>query len=238
MSHKTTDKLNVYLEVGKRRTIAAALDWPGWCRMGQDEAGALQALFEYGPRYAQALRRTRLGFLAPRDVSDFIVVERLKGNATTDYGVPGLAPSVDSKPLDAAELQRLQAILKACWRRFDGVVESAGGKVLRKGPRGGGRTLEGIVEHVFGAETGYLSSLGGKELLPETTTISPDPIHQAILKAMKASARGEFPTHGPRGGKRWTPRYFARRDAWHILDHAWEIEDRVLEQKSGQLRLK
>ncbi len=95
MSQKTTGRFDVYLEVGTRRTIAAALDWPGWCRMGQDEGGALQALLEYGPRYAQVLRRTRLGFLAPGDISDFIVVERLKGNATTDYGVPGLAPSVD-----------------------------------------------------------------------------------------------------------------------------------------------
>jgi hypothetical protein len=25
----------------------------------------------------------------------------------------------------------------------------------------------------------------------------------------------------------WSPRYFARRAAWHVLDHAWEIEDRV-----------
>jgi hypothetical protein len=238
MSHRTSGKLPVYLEVGTRRTIAAALDWPGWCRNGQDEAGALQALFEYGPRYAQVLRRTRLGFVAPGDISGFIVVERLKGNATTDYGVPGLAPSVDSQPLDKAELRRLQAILKACWRTFDRVVESARGKALHTGPRGGGRTLDGIVEHVFGAETGYISSLGGKELLPETTTIFPGLLHQAILKAMKASAQGEYPTHGPRGGKRWTTRYFTRRDAWHILDHAWEIEDRILEQKSESFRLK
>lgn len=227
MSRKASAKIKVYLEVGKRRTMAAALDWPGWCRVGQDEAGALQALLEYGPRYAQVLRGTRLGFLLPEDVSAFVVVERLKGNATTDYGVPGLAPSVDSQTLDESELRRLQAVLKACWRAFDAIIESAKGKALRTGPRGGGRTLNGIVEHVFGAETGYLSSLGGKELLAEASTTSPEHIHRAILKAMKASARGEFPTHGPRGGKRWTTRYFTRRDAWHILDHAWEIEDRM-----------
>src|SRR5512147_964258 len=122
MLHKTKDKLNVYLEVGKRRTIAGALDWPGWCRIGPDEEGALQALLEYGPRYAQVLRGTRLGFLVPGDISAFSVVERLKGNATTDYGVPGLAPSVDSQALDEDEMRRLQSILKACWRTFDAVV--------------------------------------------------------------------------------------------------------------------
>ena len=26
--------------------------------------------------------------------------------------------------------------------------------------------------------------------------------------------------------KGWLPRYAARRIAWHVLDHAWEIEDR------------
>jgi hypothetical protein len=24
----------------------------------------------------------------------------------------------------------------------------------------------------------------------------------------------------------WPPRYAARRIAWHVLDHAWELEDR------------
>jgi hypothetical protein len=30
----------------------------------------------------------------------------------------------------------------------------------------------------------------------------------------------------PIAGKKWPPRYAARRIAWHALDHAWEIEDR------------
>jgi hypothetical protein len=49
-----------------------------------------------------------------------------------------------------------------------------------------------------------------------------------ILDALASAARGEVPTQGPRGGTRWTPRYFVRRMAWHVLDHAWEIEDRIL----------
>ena len=227
MSRKATGKLDIYLEVGNRRTIASALDWPGWCRVGRDETSALQALLEYGPRYAKVVRFVHLGFQVPGDVSAFVVKERLKGNATTDYGVPGLAPSLDSQPLNESELQRLQTILKACWRTFDAVVESSRGIALRTGPRGGGRTLDGIVEHVFGAETGYLSSLGGKVSSSEKTTASPDLIHQAILITMKASANGEIPDRGPRGGKRWTSRYFARREAWHILDHIWEIEERL-----------
>ena len=28
-------------------------------------------------------------------------------------------------------------------------------------------------------------------------------------------------------GLHWTARYFVRRTAWHVLDHLWEIEDRL-----------
>src|SRR4029450_9907291 len=97
VKRKLTNKLNVYLEVGSRRTFAAALDWPGWCRMGRDEATALQTLFAYGPPYARILRSARLGFQVPSDVSAFVVVERLKGNATTDFGAPDLAPASDAQ---------------------------------------------------------------------------------------------------------------------------------------------
>jgi hypothetical protein len=42
---------------------------------------------------------------------------------------------------------------------------------------------------------------------------------------MLAAIRG--PSDGsPIAGKKWPPRYAARRVAWHALDHAWEIEDR------------
>jgi hypothetical protein len=50
---------------------------------------------------------------------------------------------------------------------------------------------------------------------------------EAAIAGMRASAAGEIPAVGPRGGKRWTARYFVRRAAWHVLDHAWEIEDRI-----------
>jgi hypothetical protein len=49
----------------------------------------------------------------------------------------------------------------------------------------------------------------------------------AILEGLAASAAGKLPAKGPRGGSRWTARYFVRRVAWHALDHAWEIEDRA-----------
>src|SRR5215213_6745949 len=98
--------IDVYLEIGKTRTFAVALDWPGWCRSGRDQDSALQALYEYGPRYARVLQRTRLSFHAPSEPANLVVVERQAGNATTNFGAPALALSRDTKPIDPAELQR------------------------------------------------------------------------------------------------------------------------------------
>lgn len=226
---QSREKLDVYLEIGKKRTFAGAIDWLGWCRSGKDEPSALQALFDYGPRYARVLRQARLGFEAPESVSTFHVIERLEGNATTDFGAPGLAPSSDTKPVNSDELKDFQKLLRACWRAFDSAVGAAAGKELRTGPRGGGRELEGIIRHVLESEAGYLAALGWKLNQREIKDLNKQlgQTREVILEAMAASARGEIAERGPRGGLRWKPRCFVRRVAWHVLDHAWEIEDRL-----------
>jgi hypothetical protein len=221
--------MDVYLEVGKKRTFAAALDWPGYCRRGTDEASALQALVEAAPRYARALRGTRLGFEAPRDVEALRVVERLPGDSGTDFGVPAVAPSRDREPVGPEELRRFGTILRATWRAFDRAVEGAEGRRLRTGPRGGGRSLDKIVQHMLDAEGGYLNALGWKHRSTQRDRAARlAATREAILDGLAASARGEIPRRGPRGGLRWSARYFVRREAWHALDHAWEIEDRAL----------
>ncbi len=233
---RSPNKIKVYLEAGKKRTFAGALDWPGWCRAGRDEASALEALVAYGQRYARAVRAARLGFRAPADVAGLVVAERLAGDATTDFGAPGAAPAGDARPVDEAELRRLQALLNACWRAFDGAVAAAAGRELRRGPRGGGRDVDAIVEHVVNSEAGYLSRLGGQWKAPAGAAEDParalSDIRPAVLESLAASARGAVPARGPRGGARWTARYFVRRAAWHVLDHAWEIEDRA-DQEMG-----
>lgn len=226
---RSATQVEVYLEIGERRTFAGALDWPGWSRSGREEESALQALLAYGSRYAAVLRQPALDFRPPTGLNAFTVVERLEGNATTDFGAPAIAPSFDSAPLDEGELRRLQALLQACWQASDSAARLALGKELRKGARGGGRSVEGILQHVFGAEVGYLAQVGWK-FRQEAGNDPGEGVRQArqaILSALAAAARRELPERGPRGGLRWTPRYFARRVAWHTLDHAWEIEDRL-----------
>lgn len=210
--------MDVYLEIGKKRVFAAALDWPGWIRSGAGEQSALEALGAYAPRYAAAIRGARAGFGAPKTVP-FDIVERLQGNSTTDFGAPGQIPEADAS-IEGAELDRIERILRAVWRSFDHGVQAAEGATLRSGPRGGGRNLEKIVGHVFDAEAGYLRVLGG------SFEPSGKGVHDAFVDALHRRARGEIADRGPRGGVRWPARYAARRAAWHVLDHLWEIEDR------------
>lgn len=214
--------VDVYMETGQSRAFASALDWPGWCRSGRDETAALQALLDYSPRYAFVFDGTPLVFRPPAALPAFRVVERQAGNFTTDYGTPNLAIARDAQPVGEPELERWHALLSACWQAFDKAAQAARGKELRKGPRGGGRDLDKIVAHVFGAEKSYLTSLGGKV----EPGIGSDP-RQAVLAALVLAAHGQVPARGPRGGLHWSPRYFVRRAAWHVLDHAWEIEDRA-----------
>jgi hypothetical protein len=225
---RSSKTIDVYLEVGKKRTVAGAIDWPGWCRFGRDENSALQALADYGPRYARVLSNSRLGFEAPADVSALQVAERLEGNATTDFGAPAIAPADDDRPVDDAGLRRSQKLLQACWQTFDAAARAAEGKELRKGPRGGGREVDEIARHVLDAEAGYLARLAWKRGKTEAKDFRQEleQTRQEVLDALAAAARGETPRQGPRGGAVWVPRYFVRRVAWHVLDHAWEIEDR------------
>jgi hypothetical protein len=218
-------KLPIYLELGSKRVFASAADWPGWSRGGKDEASALQSLLDYAPRYATAIRSARLGFAPPGTLADFKVLERLKGDTTTDFGSPGAVPAADAQPVDQDELRRLQDLLRACWRTFDETVNSARGRSLRTGPRGGGRDLEKIFNHVLEAQHAYVTKLGWK--WPSVEALDNEELRQQALAALAASAHGELPTRGPRGGLYWPARYFVRRAAWHILDHAWEIEDRI-----------
>lgn len=215
--------IDIYLEIAKKRTFAASLEWPGWCRIGRDSDQAIQALFDYAPRYARVV--TGLGFSAPSAVSELQVRERLQGDSGTDMGtLSGIAPAYDASPIDPNTHKRLVRILEACWRAFDHVVGAARGKDLRTGARGGGRNLDKIVQHVLDGEGGYLRRLDYKRTPEEAADAALS--RKAMLAALAAAVRGEVPEYGPRGGKRWSGRYFVRREAWHVLDHAWEIEDR------------
>jgi hypothetical protein len=222
--------IRVFLETGKKKVFAGGIDWPGWTRSGKDEETALQALVHYGPRYTEIMHNGGVEFQPPADISDLLVDERHEGNATTDFGAPAAMLSSDKQRIDDQDFKRFKSMLGACWEAFDNAVESATGNELRKGPRGGGRDLGKIIDHVLEADRGYLARLAWKHKREEGMTPAEmlARTRGAILDALEASVRGELPEKGPRGGKIWLPRFFVRRVAWHVLDHAWEIEDRIL----------
>lgn len=223
--------VDAYLEVGSKRVFAGAIDWPAWCRSGRDEDAALEALLAYGPRYERVLRGSKVAFTPPVKASTLKVVERLRGDATTDFGAPSIAPTADARAVDRRWLTRQAKILRACWAAFDDAAGSATGE-LAKGPRGGGRQLDGIIDHVVGAEASYVRMIGGRAPGFETQALEGPLVEAAqreerriVLDALERAVVEGIP-EGPRGGKRWSAPYFVRRAAWHVLDHAWEIEDR------------
>jgi hypothetical protein len=215
----------VYLESGARRVFVCAIDWPGWCRSGRDEHAALEAFAAAVPRYAAVAAEAGVGAgraFSKASSAAVEVTERLAGSATTDFGAPGAVPTADSSPLSASEATRLSALVAACWVVFDKVVAGAP-SALRKGPRGGGRDRQVIVEHVLAAEVAYARKLGIRTPQPPANDQSAVGAHrQAILDVISLARRGDPPV-----AKGWPPRYAARRIAWHVLDHAWEIEDRT-----------
>ena len=217
----------VYLEAGNTRVFACSLDWPGWCRRAKTDEEALDALATYAPRYAVVAKRAGLPFRAA--VPTFEVVESIawRGGAAfshVDFGALGSAAQRDSEPLTTAQAKRLAALVVAAWGVLDDVVAAAPAE-LRKGPRGGGRDRDGVFAHVVGAETAYARKLGVRS--PGIQQKEPqdrdeiEAVRADILAAISGARAGTPPTD-----KGWLPRYAARRIAWHVLDHAWEIEDR------------
>jgi hypothetical protein len=222
-------KVPVYIETGDKKTFASAIDWPGWSRSGKTEADALEALVASGSRYARIARKVDPSFEPPNDVGDFTIEKRLKGGSGTDFGVPGLPAPSDVRPIDVAELKRLSGILEASWAAFDKAARAAVGVELRKGPRGGGRDLPKIIDHAFEADGAYVVQTGGRYRPARDASSSDDwpRLRMRMLEVLDARGRN-VPVDDPANVKNpWLPRYLVRRAAWHLLDHAWEIEDRA-----------
>ena len=213
--------IHVYLELGAHRVFASAANWPGWCRSGKNEKEALEALAAAAPRYALVTKAARVPFAFGAS-SGFRVVERLAGSATTDFGAPGAIAQGDARPLTRADTDRMASLLAGSWAVLDRVVAQAPAE-LRKGPRGGGRDRDQIVDHVLDAEDAYQRKLGLRLKRPDRKDAAAvGEYRRAILAALRAAANGSPPVE-----KGWPARFAARRMAWHALDHAWEIENRT-----------
>jgi hypothetical protein len=117
--------MDIYLEIGQKKTFAGALQWPGWSRSGRDETSAQESLFDHAARCAGVLGSTGVDFQPPAGIDTFTILERLEGNATTSFGAPDIPPALDQHPLDQEEFQRLSKILQACYEAFDAAAGAA-----------------------------------------------------------------------------------------------------------------
>jgi hypothetical protein len=219
-------RIAVCLEVTREKAFASALDWPGWCRAGRNEGAALETLASYAERYAPVAERAGVSF--PSTVA-FDIVERMPGGPTTAFAAPEcrrpfpqITAETERAHVAPAVAARLVSLVQAVWATFDKIAAASPAE-LRKGPRGGGRDRDKMINHVIGAETAYARKLGVKLKQPALDDVAAiEGLREAVAAVVGAASDGSPVV--PNG---WTTRYAARRIAWHVLEHAWEMQDRA-----------
>ncbi len=221
---RMTNPVRVMLEQGKKkRIVACAFDWPGWDRSAPIGTDVLAVLSDYRPRYARVAELA--GFGSDFEAAGrFKVVERLPGIGMTDYyGLSGKAATAEKEQMTDAECERKLALLQASWQTFDRMAESVSPE-LRKGPRGGGWDKDRIIRHVNGAEIDEFAPKVGVKVALETRDDA------GALDAYRKAFVGAIREHNHRGqpARSWPLQFLIRRCSWHMLDHAWELEDRDL----------
>jgi hypothetical protein len=186
----------------------------------------IEALASYTERYAPVAEQAGVSF--PSMVA-FDVVERVPGGPTTAFAAPEcrrpfpqMTAEAERAKVTPAAARRLVGLITAVWATFDKIAAGSPAE-LRKGPRGGGRDRDEMINHVIAAETAYARKLGVKLKQPAIDDIAAIEAMRDAVAAVVGGASDGSPVV-PNG---WTTRYAARRIAWHVLEHAWEMQDRA-----------
>jgi hypothetical protein len=207
-----------------KKAVAFAVDWPGWSRGASTPDLSLATLESYRRRYRPIALGA--GMADEFDAAGPLeVIEDRVGTGSTDFWGISFAPSGSEQgPMGDAEIDRKIALLLACWAFFDGVAARVSAE-MRKGPRGGGRDRDRIIRHTVRVESEDFAKRVGLRI-PEGAALTVDGLvahRESYVAAMRAYNRGE--------GKRmqsWTLPFLIRHSAFHVLDHAWEMEDKDL----------
>jgi hypothetical protein len=217
-----------------KRFVAFSPDWPGWSRGAKTAELALETLESYRERYRP------VAILAGMerefdDAGPLEIVEDKVGTGSTDFWGISFSPSATEQgPLTDAELERGFTLLRACWTFFDGVAARVS-REMRKGPRGGGRDRERIIRHTVRTESEDFAKQVGIRI-PEGAALTPDGLRehrQSYIAAMRSYNAGET----TRRMRSWTLPFLIRHSAFHMLDHAWEMEDKDLSgEEAASLR--
>jgi len=197
------------------------MDWPGLDRWATSEDDAIEKLRSYVPRYAGVAERAGMShaFAPARDVE---VVERVPGSSSTDFwGVAHVPSEVEREVLSTADLERRLDLLRATWAYFDDVAARVRGE-LRPGSRSGGRTRDQIVHHVYATEPDQFSRKV-EVRTPIDVVLTPDGL--ATHRSEYLDAIRSYNADG-KPARTWPIQFLVRRTAHHVMDHAWEMEDR------------
>jgi hypothetical protein len=208
----------------EKKVAAVAIDWPGWSRGAKTADKALELLAAYRQRYRPIARGA--GLEAEFDAAgELDIVEDHFGPGSTDFWGISFAPSyLERELMPAGELDRKLALLESAWRFFDEVVARVSAQ-MRKGPRGGGPDRDPIIGHVLVNEGEDFSRRIGVPT-PREVMLTPDG-----LRAHRATYLAAFRERNQRDwevGRSWTLPFLLRHTAYHVLDHAWEMEDKDL----------
>ena len=216
--------LRVILEIGqKRKVVAGATDWPGLERWGTSEEAAIARLISYIPRYADVPQRAGMA-KAFTPSTDIEIVERVPGNTSTDFwGVAHVSSEFEREVLSAKELERKLDLLQACWAYFDDVADRVT-EELELGPRGGGRSRDRIIVHVYASER---HNFWRKVGLRENDELRLTPGELADFRRQYLDLIRSYNAEG-KPARSWGLQFLIRRTAQHVMDHAWEMEDRDL----------
>ncbi|KQX66234.1 hypothetical protein [Angustibacter sp. Root456] len=207
-----------------KKSVAFAVDWPGWSRGAKTADQAVETLEAYRERYRPIAQAAGLSDELDAQGDIELVLDEV-GTGSTDFWGISFAPSaLETEPMDDAELDRKIALLRACWAHFDAVGARVSAE-LAKGPRGGGRERDEIIAHVLRVESlDFAKRLGLR--VEEGSLTSPTAIQQYrddYVTLMRAYNAGE--------GKRmrsWNLPFLIRHTAFHVMDHAWEMADKDL----------
>ena len=207
-----------------KKAAAFAIDWPGWSRGAKTPELALETLESYRERYRPVA--VAAGMADEFDAAGPLdVIEDRVGPGSTDFWGISFAPSsFEPEPMSDREFDRKIELLRACWSFFDDVAARVSAE-MQKGPRGGGRDRDRIIRHTIRNESEEFAKRVGLRI-PEEGALTPDGLREfreAYVAAMRAYNAGE--------GKRmrsWTLPFLIRHSGYHMLDHAWEMEDKDL----------
>lgn len=212
-----------------KKSVAFAVDWPGWSRGAKTPEAAVERLAMYRERYRPVAESAGLGAefgaAGPLDI-----MEDRVGTGSTDFWGISFSPcALEVEPMSDGELERKLALMQACWGYFDRVAASVSAE-MRKGPRGGGRDRDQIIRHTLCNESDQFAKRLGL-VVPERAVLTPDGLRDfraAYLETMRSYNRGE--------GKRmrtWNLPFLVRHTSYHLMDHAWEMEDNDLTPRPG-----